>query len=160
MLRMGAAQRLVSRVDRDGVNSVKHTVVLHCNMEGLRVKMPRDSLGDIGLGLTCTGLWCCSRLLCLSDNVTELLSSPSWLSVLQLWADIRSSFSSSVCVPFPRADSVSHPPFTTLAFTELAGSHPTDLLFRQGLRSQQCCCKCHTTFWLYLVQQNHFRAQL
>lgn len=53
---MGAAQWLVSRADCDGVNSVKHTVVLHCNMEGLSVKMHRDGLGDIGLRLTCTGL--------------------------------------------------------------------------------------------------------
>lgn len=49
---------------------------LRCSVDGLLVNMPRDDCHDIWLERTRTTLQACSRLLDLSDSVTELSSFP------------------------------------------------------------------------------------
>lgn len=108
---------------------------LRCSVDGLLVNMPRHDRHDIWLERTRTTLQACSRLLDLSDSVTELSRFPFSALGPATVGGIQSYLNSGyLCSPFQSTDSVSHPLFTVLVSEELAG--PSLLLHHVRQESQ------------------------
>lgn len=117
---------------------------LRCSVDGLLVNMPRDDRHDIWLERTRTTLQACSRLLDLSDNVTELSRFPFSALGPATVGRIQSYLNSSyLCFPFQSADSVSHPLFTVLVSEEPAGPSPLLHHVRQESQPRQCHFQSH-----------------